>query len=228
MAKKTKESTKTAKQELQYEIESQQLRFKKALYEEKQQIINEATGEILRESNTVKSKYVGAEPAYIKVYFKAMLAVNSIDNLPLDFVLALASNIGYVNSSEQCVKFYNNKAVRKNISEMCLKANGEPISDNMVSRYITEAKRVGLLFETDYRGVYDVNPCMIARGDWEKIKVLQAKFDFTEGKWYRKVVTENPAEAAEQDVASVTEKEQLTGQLGFDDVDMLIVDDEAC
>ena len=39
------------------------------------------------------------------------------------------------------------------------------------------------------RGVYIVNPYIIARGDWKSIKTLRAEFDFIEGSF--KLITEN-------------------------------------
>ena len=77
---------------------------------------------------------------------------------------------------------------------------GQPISDNMVARHISAAVKIGLLFKTKNRGIFEVNPCMIARGRWENIKGLQAKFDFVEGKWARTIL-ENTSEDSQDEPA---------------------------
>lgn len=171
------------KQDIVREIETQQNKTKNVVYSTINTSIDKTTGQILKTDSETKVR-IDCEPDFIKVYYKAMLAVNGIEKLPLDFVLALASAIPYCNE-KQPMYFYNNRTTRKNIAELCLKNDGSPISDNMVSRYIKTAKDVSLLFETDNKGVYEVNPFMIAKGQWKNISKLQANFDFTGHKWER-------------------------------------------
>lgn len=156
------------------------------LYTTTNTIVDKATGEILRSEEFVKTK-TASEPDFIKVYYRTMLAVNGIEGLSLDFVLALASVISYTNDPNEPILFHNNRATRGKLAELCAKKSGEPISDNMVARHIKTAKDVGLLFSTPYRGTYEVNPWMIAKGKWQHISKLQAGFAFdgTTGKWFR-------------------------------------------
>lgn len=178
----------TRKQQFQHELE--EVPFKRQVtYENNEIIVDSATGEIKQIKSQQRVKTT-SEPDFIKVYYKAMLAVQGIEKLSLEFVLALSSVITYSNNPDSPVYFYNNPTNRKIIAECCLKKEGKPISDNMVSRHITAAVKVGLLFKTTTRGTYEVNPCMIARGKWENIKGLQAKFDFISGKWVRTMTEE--------------------------------------
>ena len=41
----------------------------------------------------------------------------------------------------------------------------------------------GLLFTTEDRGTYVVNPWMVAKGRWERIRELQANFEYDGQKW---------------------------------------------
>lgn len=159
--------------------EDQFLRKKNTVvYDEEKTIVDVATGEILnRESIRVTRS--STEPEYIKIYYKTMLSINDISDIPLEFLLALSAQIGYANSDTDAIYFYNNKTTRRIIAEYC------KIGDNMVGKYIRRCVMKGILFTTKDRGTYEVNPWMIAKGKWEHIKELQANFTFLDGKWSR-------------------------------------------
>lgn len=173
----------------QFQKELERLPFRKQIiYENSEQVLDSATGEMLDRKVTQKIKST-TEPDFIKIYYKAMLAVQGIESMPLEFILALSSVITYSNNPNNPVYFYNNAMNRHLIASVCMNKNGQPISDNMVSRHITNAVKIGLLFKVKgMRGVYEVNPCIIAKGRWENIKGLQANFDFVEGKWVRTII----------------------------------------
>lgn len=173
----------------QFQRELERAPFKKqVIYESSERLLDTATGAILADKTTQKVKST-TEPDFIKVYYKAMLAIQGIEGIPLEFILALSSVITYSNNPKQPVYFYNNAMNRQLIASACMNKNGKPISDNMVSRHITNAVKIGLLFKVNgMRGVYEVNPCIIAKGRWENIKGLQANFDFVEGKWVRTII----------------------------------------
>lgn len=146
-------------------------------YEKEQKIVDITTGEIIKEEKTTHKKAVTSEPDYIKIYYKTMMAVNKISEIPLDFLLALSAQIGFTNGDK--ILFYNNKTTRRAISDYC------GIGDNMTAKYIRRAVTKGVLFSTQDRGTYEVNPWLIAKGRWEHIKELQASFCFVDGKWTR-------------------------------------------
>ena len=156
-----------------------------AIYESDTSIIDKSTGEILRQERAVKKK-VSAEPDYIKVYYQAMMAVNDISEVPLDFLLALSAQLGFANGDR--IFFYNNKTTRRAISDYC------GIGDNMTAKYIRRCVDKGILFSTQDRGTYEVNPWLIAKGKWEHIKELQASFQFVSGKWERIIELEKQEE----------------------------------
>ena len=186
------------------------------IFESENTVTDAATGEILHhERNTTKR--VAAEPDFIKVYYKAMLAVQDIDDLPLSFLLALSCHINYANDEK--ILFFNNKTTRRSIAEAC------DVKDNMVAKYVQRSVKCGVLFRTEDRGTYEVNPWLIARGKWDKIRELQASFSFVAGKWQR-VVTEDAEFTVEADSEPSVAAEQLSGQLAFNDLDLTVIEDE--
>ena len=150
-----------------------------AIYESETTVIDSASGEILHHEHGAKRK-TSTEPDHIKVYYKAMMAVNGVEEIPLNFLLALSAQIPYANGDK--VYFYNNKTTRRNIAEYC------GCGDNWVAKLIRKGVEKGILFATSDRGTYEVNPWLIAKGKWEKIRELQANFEFVEGRWERKVI----------------------------------------
>lgn len=156
----------------------------KVVYENSTTTMDSTTGEILYQTQT-ETKKVSSEPEYIKIYYKAMMAVNDIAEIPLEFLLALSSQIGYTNGEQ--VLFFNNKTTREIISKFC------GIGDNMTQKYLKRCVEKGILFTTKDRGTYEVNPWLIARGRWENIRKLQTNFCFTDGRWER-IIVENENE----------------------------------
>lgn len=155
-----------------------------AVYESETTVVDKQTGEILRQEKATKKK-TSTEPDFIKIYYQAMMAVNEIDEIPLSFLLSLSSTLGYANGD--IMYFYNNKTIRRAICEYC------DIKDNMCLKYIRRCVDKGILFSTEDRGTYEVNPWLIAKGRWEKIKELQTRFSFVAGKWER-IITESEGE----------------------------------
>lgn len=184
----------------QYQRELEHAPFKKQIiYENSERLIDTATGEIIQDKTTQKIKST-TEPDFIKIYYKAMLAIQGIEGISLEFVLALSSVITYSNDPRNPVYFYNNAMNRRLIASCCMNKKGEPISDNMVSRHINTAVKIGLLFKVEnMKGVYEVNPCIIAKGRWENIKGLQSKFDFVEGRWVRTIIEDNATQKQKED-----------------------------
>lgn len=160
----------------------------RVVYENSSDVIDITSGEILRQERERITK-TSAEPDFIKVYYKAMMAVNDVEEIPLNFLLALSAQIGFTNGDK--VLFYNNKTTRRAISDYC------QVGDNMTAKYIRRCVDKGVLFTTQDRGTYEVNPWLIAKGKWEHIKELQASFKFVSGKW-RRVVELDPSEGEEE------------------------------
>ena len=72
------------------------------------------------------------------------------------------------------------------------KKTGEPITDNMVAKYIKTAKDVGLLFDTEDRAPMSQSVDDF-EGKWSNISQLQAAFNVNpeNSKWERVITYEN-------------------------------------
>ena len=157
-----------------------------AFYTHEETVIDQTTGEILSSIQKTVAK-TSAEPDFIKVYYETMMAFNQIHDIPVSFVLSLSKFIGWSNEGKPLTVALN----KMNKEIMCSDCE---VSMPQLSRYIKKAVENGLLFRMEqYRGVYEVNPFMIAKGKWDSIKKLRSNFDFVNGKWERIVefVNEN-------------------------------------
>lgn len=173
----------------------------KAFYEKEQIIADLQTGEILTDHKTTIKKTSG-EPDFIKLYYKTMLAFNGVDDIPLSFILSLAEHMTWSNDASPLL-FFNSRMIRERICATC------GIKEAMYKRYVTRCRDAGILFPTPYRGTYEVNPFLIAKGKWDSIKGLRASFDFVKGKWTRVTESSPDKQPSEQ-------QPQGTGKTGVD------------
>lgn len=149
------------------------------VYEKIKTEIDKTTGETLSES-TESIKKVSQEPDFIKIYYETMLAFNQIHGIPISFVLSLSKFLEWSNNGKPMYVTLN-KRIKGILQEDC------GVKHAQISRYISTSVENGLLFRTEFRGVYEVNPFMIAKGKWASISDLQCKFNFVNGKWTREI-----------------------------------------
>lgn len=134
------------------------------------------TDEIIsQESEIIKTKQ--KEFDFIKVYFNTVLTFSGIKNISPDFLLCLCNYIIYTNEEKTQMRITINKMIK---DEMTQKLN---IKANMIEKYIRKCVENGILFKTEYRGSYTVNPFLFAKDEWKNIKSLQTEFDYTNGTW---------------------------------------------
>lgn len=157
-----------------------------AVYEKIQREIDVTTGEVLSEKKEVVNK-TSKEPDFIKIYYETMLAFNQIHGIPIAFVLSLSKFIEWTNEGKP-MHVTINKRIKEILQDDC----GVKLAQ--INRYITASVKSGLLFRTEYRGVYELNPFMIAKGKWESIQELQCKFNYIHGKWVREIQEKNEAD----------------------------------
>ena len=157
-----------------------------AFFQREEILIDETTGQVLAATTKTISK-VSAEPAFIKVYYETMLAFHKIHDIPVSFLLSLSKFIEWSNDSSPLVTTLN----KRNKSIISTDCN---VTLSQIDRYIKKAVDSGLLFRTEFRGVYEVNPFMIAKGKWDSIRKLQTNFEFNNGRWKRKIEYTNEEE----------------------------------
>ncbi len=159
-----------------------------------------ADGEKQEEKQEIVYK-IPAEPEFIKVYYETMLAFNQIHDVPLSFVLSLSKFVEWTNDGEpMCV------TINKRVREIMIEDVGVKIAQ--INRYIATSVKNGLLFRTEYKSVYEVNPFMIAKGKWSSIRSLQCKFNFKDGKWTREIEEKLPDQEAEQIIKEMNEMKE--------------------
>ena len=155
-----------------------------AFYTHEEVVTDMATGEILSATKKTVAK-TSAEPDFIKVYYETMMAFHQIHDIPVTFLLSLSKILEWSNDGKP-LKVILNKCNKDMIAEEC------NVTLSQVDRYIKKSVNNGLLFRTKYRGVYEVNPFMIAKGKWDSIKQLRTQFDFIGGKWVRNIDMDEP------------------------------------
>lgn len=148
----------------------------KRIYEKTSTVISAETGEIIyQESEEIKT--IQKEPDFIKIYLNSILTFNGIKNISSDFLICLCNYINYANDTKTQMRIIINKMIKDEISK---KLN---IKTNMIEKYVRKCVESGILFKTEYRGTYIVNPFLFAKGEWKNIKALQTEFDYINGTW---------------------------------------------
>ena len=137
--------------------------------------IDHETGQVLKEENEYKIFYE-KEDGFIKIYYRTIFSAEEVDDLSLGFIMCISEYIGYANGDGQMM-LYTNGAMKKKIAERL------NISVSVVNKRFQRCVEEGILFKTDERSEYIVNPFIIAKGEWKNIKKLQCCFDFIDGKW---------------------------------------------
>ena len=146
------------------------------VYEKQTQKIDLDTGELV-EQTTEKILKVKKEPDFIKLYLDCMLTFTGTKHIPSNFLMEICRYITYANNKKKQMYLTLTKREREEIAKEL------EISISMVNQYISRSIDSGILFKTNYRACFIVNPFLIAKGEWNNIKELRAEFNFTSGTW---------------------------------------------
>lgn len=129
------------------------------------------------EQRTVRCKAINREPQFVKLYIDTMKQFNGVREVPTYILLEISKRITYANADGSHQRVHIGKLDKNEMSE------NYGISISMINKYIRKMVEYGVLFKTEERGTYDVNPWLIARGEWKNISQLRTEFDFINGKW---------------------------------------------
>lgn len=146
--------------------------------------ITDSDGMVLS-NDTVKDIIVDREPAYVKIYIDSLCVFNGISIALSPILLAFSRHMTYANNDTPRFRHIvrTDAMTRQDVSEKC------NISDSRVKQAIKELIETEVFIpikKTDgkiRKGVYYVNPWLIARGDWTDIKKLRAEFEFVNGEF---------------------------------------------
>jgi hypothetical protein len=135
----------------------------KIIYEQRELIINNETGEVKEEINN-KTIKIPKEDNYIKIYIKT---IGLLHNLPNSADKILFELLKYVNYDNEIII---NKSVKQNI------ANRLNLSLSRINMYITNLYKENFLIRKN-RGVYILNPFIFGKGNWKDIYNLRKKLE---------------------------------------------------
>ena len=150
---------------------------------------NTETGEIKRVLTEEQIGRVESEPEYIKMYINTQLTLQNIDLSLAPAIIAFGPYITYANNPEHQHMIRTDNFVREGV------AAALGVSTKRVEQLIKELVEVGIFIPievrkvesdgiiktTKRRGVYFVNPFIVAKGAWADIKKLRMAIDFCEG-----------------------------------------------
>lgn len=142
-------------------------------YETLSEEFNSMTGEIKHQSS-VRTAKTDNEEDYIKVY-KYLNTVFAFKNIKLSLVPALMEISSYMTFADKGQTVVMHKGMKEEICKTL--GIGLPRLDII----IRDLKKADILRPSEYRGVYAINPFVVARGKWSDIKQLRSTFDFDAG-----------------------------------------------
>ncbi len=150
----------------------------KVVLEQVSEIVDGSTGQITTQVKGTQ-RFQEREPDYVKLYLNTMMSFNGIRNIPTDVIIAMCNCVqGYNNSENQPLIFKNDKFNRVQM------ASTLGLKTDAIQKYITRMSEAGILVKQEnMRGIYYVNPWILAKGQWCNIKRLQIHFDVIEGTW---------------------------------------------
>ncbi len=118
------------------------------------------------------------EPDFMKIYLDTMMSFQGIEGVSAKLIICMCNHVeGYNNAEDSPLVFQSTKYTKQ------LMSSELGVSLEMVNKYIKSLSDSGILTKTGMRGVYYVNPWVLARGSWSNIKKLRVYFDLVGGKW---------------------------------------------
>lgn len=177
---------------------------KEVFHEVLESKINYETGEIKEETTTIRT-VAEREPDYIKLYVDMICVFNEIESSFSKVILECSKYINYADDKQGGLLEITSFR-KQNIADAC------NVSVSRINQAITTFVKKNIFIPylkpdgTKQRGVFIVNPYIIARGKWDNIKKLRATFDFIEK-------TINPDISTQKDVTDflndIEEQEEI-------------------
>ena len=151
--------------------------FKKNIYENTTTTVDKETGEIIN-STTESTSKAEREPDYIKVYLNTICAFKGLSQSISPVLLEFCKYMTWASDRQQYIKV--DGEMKEEIAEAC------KITVRRVEQCLKEIKKSQIFIQAlkkdgkPSRGKYIVNPYIIAKGEWTKVKVLRAEFNFND------------------------------------------------
>ncbi len=146
------------------------------------------TGEVKRIVTDEFKGYIDQEPDFIKIYTNTALCLNNLDPSLAPVIIAFGPYMTYANNPKYKHMVQTNDMIREGVAtELGVSPKRvEQLIKKLVETGIfipiyKEVENHGIIKRTKKRGVYFVNPWVVAKGSWKDIKELQGKIDFVKG-----------------------------------------------
>ena len=138
------------------------------------------TGEI-KNKEEYQECYVDNEPEYIKLYIEHICTFNGLKQGISPVLLKFCSYLTYPKKSSQNQLIYINKTIKEEIAAEL------GVTEKRINQALTEFINADIFkkildekTQKYRRGVYIVNPYILAKGKWNDIKKFRATFDYIE------------------------------------------------
>lgn len=116
-------------------------------------------------------------PNFIKVYLDCILTFNGGKYIPSYFLIELCKYVTYDNKKGNQMYVKIAKTERNEI------ASALGVTDITIKRHLRNCIDNGILFRTNRRARFRLNPFLIAKDEWHNINELKVEFNFTSGTW---------------------------------------------
>lgn len=153
-------------------MESKSFEKRNKIFEHNTIIVDNSTGEITNtttESISIQDK----EPNYIKLYLDCICTFKGLTKALTPILISMCKYMTWADEKQIIIM---NKYIKENI------AKENNVTIKRVNQALTDIIKSDIFKKIEgCRGVYEVNPFIIAKGKWADIKKLRGKFDFIEG-----------------------------------------------
>jgi len=151
--------------------------------------INQSTETLILDNNgefvskrANKTLSWGVEPPYIKFYLQDILYLSDIPNKHESILYELLKRTTYAGDSNGMEVIVNSSLKRRIAKELKFKNIGS------ISNALTDLVKGKILIRKDV-GIYQLNPYLFGKGDWQDISRLRLEIDYNEikGRTFRAV-----------------------------------------
>lgn len=131
---------------------------------------------VIREQKTESVGISESEPDYVKLYLDCLCTFKGLSTALSPVLIAFCHFMTWADSEHQKQLIFTNSYVKEQVAAMT------GLKIDRVNKALKSIVDAGIFVRIPKRrGVYEVNPFIIAKGKWSDIKKLRANFDFVNG-----------------------------------------------
>jgi len=146
--------------------------YKKAIFESTIRTID-TNGEFV-DQTTTSVKIQSKEPDYIKLYLDCLCAFKGLNKALSPVLIAFCHFMTWADSKHKSQIIFMNAYIKEQVCEMT------GLKIDRINKALKDIVNADVFTKIEgKRGVYNVNPWIIGKGDWNDIKELRANFNFT-------------------------------------------------